>query len=402
MKENTKDSNKSLDQDKGKFVIEILDYAIKNKVDEKTKEKLINLIHKEIEQTGNVEKEILNRLERIEEIITKNPLKISNDTNSTTEVKPSTDAKPNSEIKPTIAKSHKPEETKSFLSLFNNSEGLKYLTHKFNDGKRDYESFIELCKIEFENGKTKYPNVPEPLLRRIEEFAFKSKPIWYIRNGNDKIYVDKGWSEPEFIAWYKKDINIHPDFDAKWKNEMITPFKETIEVRAGNLSKIINDSLELAFSKDINLFDIKFNIEDLNVAEFYTDVDRFQQALFHIFSTIKEKAEKNSRFKLDISYINENLENGKYKKLIIIHLNSEATKNSNDPEFAKGDLKTIQLNLWGLCNYEILAKFPNGYFRRIILTDDNDEYKNIVSRNKSLPISDIASVNGFTHILKFY
>lgn len=50
-------------------------------------------------------------------------------------------------------KQHRPEETKIFLSLFNNSEGLKYLTHKFNSGKRNYDEFIDLCRAEFDKGK---------------------------------------------------------------------------------------------------------------------------------------------------------------------------------------------------------------------------------------------------------
>lgn len=68
-------------------------------------------------------------------------------------------------------------------------------------------------------------------------------PEWFIRKGNFKFYPKKGWAEAAFIEWYNKDTNMHPEFDAKWNTEMIVPFKESIEVRAGNLKTIIEEIL---------------------------------------------------------------------------------------------------------------------------------------------------------------
>lgn len=366
--------------DKSKFITDILDFTIKKKVDDKTKERLINLISKEFEKTGIIETEIIERLSKIEGMLSDGD---------------ETHKKDNA----FQGKLHKPKETKNFLSLFNNSEGLKYLTHKFKEGKQDYLSFIQICKQEFERAKTEYKNIPDSLLRRIEEFAFSENPLWYIRKGKDKIYPRKGWSEKSFIEWYTNDMNIHPGLDAKWNNEMIIPFKETIEVRAGNLIRIIDESIDLAFGASKDNFIINRNIEELNLAEFYTDVDMFQQALFHIFSTIKERAEKNFCFEIYINYKNQTVEGGDFKVIIITHVNSEATKSSDDPTFAKGDLKTIQNNCWGLCNYEIEAKFPDGKKKKIFLTDNSDDYKKFIKTNKTTVIE---STKGFSHILKFY
>lgn len=377
MEESMQNTN-SIMQDKSKFITDILDYSIKKKVDDKIKERLINLISKEFEKTGIIETEIIERLSRIEEMIFKGD-------------------ELQKKEKGFQGKLHKPKETKNFLSLFNNSEGLKYLTHKFNDGKRDYNSFIDLCKQEFEGAKQEYKNVPIPLLKRIEEFAFSEKPQWYIRKGKEKIFPGKGWSEKSFIEWYHNKINIHPGLDAKWNNEMILPFKETIEVRAGNLTEIIDEAITLALGESKDNFIINKNNEELNLAEFYTDVDMFQQAIFHIISTIKDRAEKNFCFEIKIRYNNQTLEGGDFKVITITHINSKATKKSNDPSFAKGDLKTIKNNLWGLCNYEVEAKFPDGFKRKIFLTDD---YKNFVGKkNQSI---DIDRAEGFSHILKFY
>lgn len=238
------------------------------------------------------------------------------------------------------------------------------MTHKFNDGKRNYYSFIDLCKQEFEKAKEEYKNVPNALLSRIEEFSFSENPKWYVRKGNNKIYPRKGWSEKSFVEWYKKDTSIHPGLDAKWNKEMIIPFKETVEVRAGNLTGIINEAIALALGGSSDNFIVNKNKEELDLAEFYTDVDMFQQAIFHVISTIKDRAEKNFCFEIKVNYENQTLAGGDFKVITITHVNSEATKNSNDPSFAKGDLKTIQNNLWGLCNYDIIAKFPDGIKRK--------------------------------------
>jgi|GEM_PF-1572790 hypothetical protein len=369
---------------KSKFIIDILDYSLKNNFDDKINERLVGLIGREIEKTGIIENEILERLHKLEGLLdTKKPIE-------------------KEEIRLLSGKLHRPKETKLFLSLFNNSEGLKYLTHKFNDGKRNYDSFIELCKKEFEKGKAEYPNLPDALLRRIEEFAFAPNPEWFVRNGSEKFFPRNGWSEASFIEWYNKDINIHPGYDSKWNTEMIIPFKESIEVRAGNLKNIIEEILTTSLGASKSNFTINLNEQNLNTAEFYTDVDKFKLALFHIISTIKDRADKNLCFEIEIDFQNESLKGGKFKIVEIIHVNSEPTKNSNDKDFVKGDMKTIQSNLWGLCNYEVTAKFPDGVRRKIILTDDYNEYKSYVEGGEATPIYDKSKVKGFTHILKFY
>ncbi len=374
------ENHDSTHQNKRKFVIEILDYSIKKKVDDNTKERLINLIGKEIENTGKFGNEIIKRLEKIEGMIA---------------TKPTKDEK---KVSPKILP--RPKDTKAFLTLFNNSEGLKYLTHKFNEGKREHEEFIKLCKEEFEKGKNDYPYVRESILRRIEEFAFSENPKWYLRKGNEKIFPEKGWCEPSFVEWYKKDANIHPGLDAMWNSEMIDPFKESIEVRAGNLSSIIEEAINLGLGVSKNNFTIEIS-PNINTAEFYTDVDLFKLALFNIFSTIKEKSEKNFCFEISVDYINETLKSGEFKMIIITHINSEASKNSQDPAFAKGDIDSIKNNLFKLCNYEIQAKFPDGFKRRIFITDNYSDYKKYVEANKSIDI-DENEIKGFSHILKFY
>ena len=53
-------------QSKSQFIIDILDFSLKKKVDDKTKKRLVKLIGKEIEKTTNLDNGILERLEKLE------------------------------------------------------------------------------------------------------------------------------------------------------------------------------------------------------------------------------------------------------------------------------------------------------------------------------------------------
>ncbi|MBL0065534.1 MAG: RNA-directed DNA polymerase [Bacteroidetes bacterium] len=157
---------------------------------------------------------------------------------------------------------------------------------------------FELCKKEFNKGKREYPNVPDAVLRRIEEFAFAPNPQWFIRKGNEKFFPKKGWAESSFVEWYNKDINMHPGFDSKWNAEMIIPFKESIEVRAGNLKTIIEEILITGLGISKSNFLITLSEQSINIAEFYTDVDKIKLALSHIIATIKDRADENFCFEI--------------------------------------------------------------------------------------------------------
>jgi len=369
---NSQNHNNNTTQGKSKFITDILDYSIKKKVDIKTKEKLINLVSKKFEKTEIVETEIIERLVRIEAMLTGAD-------------------KSQKKEKGFSGKYHKPKDTYLLLDYFSSNEGgIKNLTHAFNLDFIEYEIFINQCKSEFKQGIEKYPNVPDALLKRIEEFAFSAEPKWYIRKGKEKIEPKLGWSEPSLIEWYKTEKK-HPWYNDKYKNEMIIPFRESIRVRSDSeyLYKLIIETFDLVFGS-APICEIILDEKSLKHADFYTDVDNLGQAIFEIFSTIKDMCIKNFCNKIEVGFHTD----GDNKVFFITHIGSISTKRSDDKGFLGGNLRTIKNKLWGLCNYEIHAKFPDGNFRKIILTETKDEV------NEIFPIDD--SVKGFTHILKFY
>jgi len=369
-------------KDKFEFIVDLLN---KKAIKSNDKEKMFKLISNEIEAVISQDASILQRIEKIEQIIN----------NQTTGSNTKND---NHKDKQKVNPPPKPKETFELLSSFSSHDGgIKNLTHSFNYGYIEYEELMKNCKEEFENGKVKYPNVPSPLLSRIEQFAFSDSPKWYYMRGNDKITKRTGWSEPTFVKWYKEK-QIHPANDAYYASEMINPFKETIQVRSdlGNLIKLIQELAVITFNKSVN---VTLN-ESVHSAQFFTDVDRLGLAIYHIFMAIKNASDKNF---LDEVVINYSIKDN-YKHLEIIHIDSTPTKSIHDYDFLGGDLSSAKKYLWSLCNYDILAIFKEGAFRKVILSDNKDEMKKNESEKwigKNFSVN-ADLVKGFTHVLKFY
>lgn len=286
----------------------------------------------------------------------------------------------------------RPMETYELLNKFSTGDGgIKNLTHAFNYGYIEYDQLMKQCRKEFDEGKDKYKNVPIPLLTRIEQFAFSKEPKWYTRRGKDRVYYNLGWSEPSFIEWYKKN-KTHPSENAKYAKEMIIPFKETIQIRADlqNLNSILEANRDIVFGTP-SFIEMEID-SSIKTAQFFTDVDSLSNALYHIFIAIKNNAERNFCDKMKIEF--EILKDKNIKILKIIHLDSKPSKSIKEYNFLGGDLNATKKSLYGLCNYEIEAEFPEGFYRKTILSDKTNFIEEEEIKNEN--------VLGFTHKLKFY
>lgn len=360
---------------KAEFINDIL---TNKRLDLPLKEKLIELTSKELLNTEN---ENRKRIEELEERMKRNDIQIKKETTTTNEAH-------NQVRKNPIPN---PLHTKNLLTLFRDSEGLKYLTHDYKDirNKSSREDLLTIAKKEFEEAKEKYPQAKNELLRRIEEFAFKENPKWTFYKNNVKKEVNYGWSSIKFRDW---EINstVHPCRDSFWNREMIEPFKRTIEIRDGLLLDIIKETITLSFNADdLDIFTINFNENQLQIGRFFTDVDWLGQALYRIFSCIKKHGEKSNNFEISIIYLDDGI-----KTLKIVHHNSKANCSSNFDFTSGGDFQTIRNNLFSLCNWSIEASFENGYRRRYLLWDES-------IRNTDIEIKE-TDIEGFTYSLYFY
>ena len=362
------------------FILELLN---KKSLPIPLKERIFYLISLELKK-NLVNDDILNRIELLE--------KEFESLNNMHEVPKIKDDNPS----PKISLAPNPENTKYFLSYFRDSDGLKYLTHDFKDPSNppSRKVLLDVCKSDFEKAVELFPNIRDGLLRRIEEFAFKENPKWFIRKGDKKIEITEGWSSKNFIEWFdNQDINDvkHPCKNSKWNKLIIEPFKKSIQIREGILLDVINENIDLVFSREEKqLFTFLKDDDNLKLADFYTDVDALGTAVYHILNSIKKFGLNQSNFNISIEFLND-YEN-RFKCLKICHQNSKPTKILNR-DFAGGDLLTIRKNLFGLCNWAIEASFENGTFRKYFLFD------------KSIPDNEIklsAEGKGFTHLLIFY
>ncbi len=378
----------------------IADLLADKRIEISLKERAFELASKEVKKVLSVESENLGRIMEIERKMefAINEMKQAENENKRNKVpiEKKIIKSENSQIR-IQSELPNPLHTKQFLSYFRDSEGLKFLTHDFPDlaNPIPLSDLMRISRREFNEAKKKYPNTNVKLIRRVEEFAFKPNPKWTIRKGNEEETITFGWSSKPFIEWIENSTVKHPCRSPEWNKKMVEPFKKTIEIRDGLLLEVVEESIKLVFSDDdLELFKIDYDKNNLLLANFFTDVDWFGQALFKIFSGIKNKAEKidNGNYRISIEFF-DNFD-GIFKCIKIIHHDSVPRKNSTSTFTDGGDFKEIRNALWNLCNWAIEADFSNGYRRKYLLWDSNIKENDI-----EIPQND---VKGFTHLLLFY
>jgi hypothetical protein len=366
-----KETNKMIKQseksEKLNFVNNLLDYSVKKNVDSQTRERLFMLIGREVEKSGfNIE-----QIEAIVEEKLEQKLKKNN---------------------PSQPESHDPKNTVSVLSLFDTE--FKYLTHEWDNEEIEFNRETYLKNIIFpiyDSSINANKKLPSHLKSRL--WAFIKKPkikngednIWFVNPLFGKPFKSKyGWSSEAFIDWYDNSINKNIADTPMILDEMINPFKNSIQIRKGklfdHLYPITHEILE-------NKFEINYNKERLDSAKFYADVQDLFIAVKIILKNIKEEAETNDRYSVEFNYT----EMDNFKILEIIHIDSKCMLNGT-LNILGGNSNSIKEKLTGLCNWSIEAVFADGPKRLNILWDKQ--------------IAEIEDINyqpkGFVHKLYFY
>lgn len=289
---------------------------------------------------------------------------------------------------------HKPKQTLSFLKLFDTSKGIKFLTHDWNDNDFNREKLILTVRKEFEDAKKQY-SIPNTILSRFQNFAFEENPKWFIFENGIKHDFELGWSSKKIIEWCNNPMNkgISPFRNYEFLDKMIMPFKHSIEIRKGDLPKI----LEYILKEQLKLYN-DFNITmSVKNAQFYTEVEEFVRGLRCLFKPFSDIAKSNNCYDIDINYVKKQENDLSVRVITITHKNSRPGKSSNDDDLLKGDLKEAKAFFTGLCNWSIEAEFEDG-MKRVDLLNDNK-----VAKGEGFDSIDIIKEEkGFTHILSFY
>ncbi|MBD1385898.1 RNA-directed DNA polymerase [Mucilaginibacter rigui] len=285
---------------------------------------------------------------------------------------------------------HQPHNVAIFLRLFQDSAGLKYLTHEFDIGDEVFnlEQTVELAGREFQAAYQKHP-ITRALYARIKQFAFEKNPKWWRWQDGKMREINLGWSAPSVRTWAQKFPGTHPMLLLPYREEMILPFKESIRIRAPKLKELINANIKAKFREAAADWDVELN--DLERADIYTDVDMLLGGIRHLLDGILERGEVSR--KLLITYRKTVVSGREMKMIEIIHTASICYKDAAISELLNGNFLEAKNAFYGLCNWSVTAIFNDGAYRLNILKDDVD-----MPEREAVMVK----VLGFTHHLYFY
>lgn len=356
--------------EKVEFINSILDFSLKKNIDNKTKDRIFSVISKEIDKSGSIDNQILDRLSNIEK-----KLSIEN--------------------KPKLI-SHNPKHVANFMALFNDRDGLKYLTHDYEDvGEFIYSDFMVKSKLIFKL-KTQEYRIPKKLWQIVNQFAFVNDPKWTTFDNNYKYkQIKSGWSSEIWKKWVEKSKN-HPSKNPEF-SKIISEFRKLTRIEPPTLKSLIDSILHEVFVNPHPDYIESINgvkLSKIEKADFYTHTPSLREALLSIFKQIK-KFDTSKKF--SISYERDTSENYFIRKLIIKHYQSFPDKDfdvlKTEWNSSKGSMGSIRDNLMGFCNWSVETNFDNKYVRVNILKEETTPEVEYINSS---------DVDGFKHILTFY
>lgn len=363
-------------KDKYDFILQLLN---KSKLTPKQKERILMLSTEEIKKEKVGGKKLEQRVKRIEEALL---------TSKKDNIKSLKGVFRKDEI------TANPKDVADFMSLFNKRDGLKYLTHDYDENNEfDIDKFLISANRVF-NEKTKELNIPPSLWRIVKQFAFDSKQTEWTsisENFNNTIPLTIGWATKELRKWSKQH-HLHPIRNEEYR-KIINHFKRITRIESPNLEKLIDNILDSVFKKDINNYDIEKT--DLSKADFYSHVFFLKTAFETIFEEIKKRSDSPRKKKISIKYERSSTDDYYLRKIIITHHNSFPTNELKlilQEWKEKGNIGKIYEKLNGYCHWSVETLIENTPTRVNILRDkETSEHEYI----KDEP-------EGFTHILTFY
>lgn len=287
------------------------------------------------------------------------------------------------------AKKHVPKDTASFLSLFNNPDGFKFLTHDFDpESEMDYDTLITQVRKVFNNSTKKF-EIPKNLYALMHTFIFGGKDkndkvrMWMDCDGNfhESNYVCEDW-----VTWSKNNPKVHLLSCDKFGKEILK-FRSTIRLVKPVLSDIVA-ALQTTHKS------LSIQTENLNKADFYTYVWALKDGLKRILDDMSRYSEKTP--KVIVSF--ERKFGDEYSERIIKVTQIDSFASSLNDVMKKykakgGAFFEIGNVFSGYCNWSVES-----------LWDGNAKRWNIL---KDTDINEIEDVNntdvvGFTHILTFF
>lgn len=386
---------------KFKFINNLLET---NKFSDSQKERFLKLVSKELENSSKLEEQVLKevtgikgKIELFESENKKFQKDLSEELNSDKTIIQNMPLKPVADQKKVPEPN--PKHVADFMSLFNQREGLKYLTHDYDENNEfGIDQFLIAANEVFEK-KTKKLNIPQSLWRIVKQFAFDSKQTAWTSISEDykkDIPISIGWATPELRNWSKQN-DLHPIRNEGYK-KIINNFKRITRIEQGNLDKLIDATLESVFGNEID--DFKIEKIGLSKADFYSHVRFLKDAFKTIFEEINERSDSSEKKKITIKYERSISDEGYYlRKIVITHHKSFPSKELKmliEEWQEKGNMGRIKEKLKGYCHWSVKTMIDDVPTKVNILKEkETPEYEIIKFKKEEFP-------KGFTHILTFY
>jgi hypothetical protein len=376
------------------FINNLLDYSVKKKVDNNTRERLFSLIGKEVGKSG-LSKEDVEKI--VEDKLTGRQIEKKNKTFKT---------------------QHAPIEMVRFLHKFSIDENFKWFTHAPDNPVKGFN-----CNEYIKNANELLPIYPQYAKRLLSQkhginvnFSTYQNIRNFIFNTGYPCSTDKGrikytWSDLE--EWCKNNPNAHP-FNAEIGENVfskyINQFKNIIEFRNDNedftfLTRV-QDFIVNKLGTDFNVFDSFIESfekigKTLNV---YMDTNLFFKGLGQILSWITQNKAKSNIIEFSL------FDESDYYQFEIFHKGSYISYSPDSTKIngQQGDFDKARKNLFCVVDWEIQASFKyNGKIECFLITClDKDVYKERNGSTEMLLPNTVKQlsydIDGIKHILKLF
>ena len=296
------------------------------------------------------------------------------------------DLSTDNEIKSLInqSKNTNPQKLVKILANFTEDKPMKFTTHNWDFGElnksiyKDFDGYMNAVKKQWNGIKDDLEALSPNLYKKVYDFLWETSPNIAI-----------GWSSMDGLKEWCDDGKNH--FDFKNFKEIISAFKKEIEIRKDDnmLENIFGDIEEDLDDKYEDVF--VFEFKKLQGVTFYTDTEKFKNALNIIFSQMSEPS-RHKYSNIIVECIGD--ETKEFIELKITQMDSVAQSSAEVmlKQIENGDFASIKENLKNLCDWSIESSFKDSNYR--------------VNYLKSNNLKDIEELEykplGFTHILRFY
>lgn len=283
---------------------------------------------------------------------------------------------------------HAPKDTASFLSLFNDPNGFKFLTHDFDpDSDMNYDKLMTQVRVQFKEASAKY-RIPTSLWSLMNAFITGKD-----KSGKDTTWKDcdgnihkNNYTSQKWVEWSSSNPNTHLLSNEEIGKEILK-FRSTIRL----IKPVLCDIIKRQEAKHSNLI---VQTDGLEKADFYTYVWFLESGIKRILDDMSRYAEKTPNIKITF----ERSFGDDYSKRIIKITQIGSISSSIDDVLKKyktggGAFNEIKKVFFGYCNWSVESLWDGKAKRWNILNDtDVDEIEDMEDSN----------VPGFTHILTYF